>query len=48
MQMRKVYFVNIITDFLNFWNQLKEPLVQNFVFILSKENVVSKDFGSEI
>ena len=42
MHMRKIYFVNIITGFLNVLNQLKEPLMQNL------ENSISRDFGSEI
>ena len=29
MHMRKIYFVNIITGFLNVLNQLKEALMQN-------------------
>ena len=42
MHMRKIYFVNIITGFLNVLNQLKEPLMQNL------ENSISKHFDSEI
>ena len=42
MHMRKIYFVNIITGFLNVLNQLKEPLMQNL------EKSISRDFGSEI
>ena len=42
MHMRKIYFVNMITDFLNVLNQLKESLMQNL------ENSISRDFGSEI
>ena len=44
MHMRKIYFVNIITVFLNVLNKLKEPLMQNLENIAS----ISKDFGSEI
>ena len=42
MHMRKIYFVNIITGFLNGLNQLKEPPMQNL------ENSISRGFGSEI
>ena len=31
MEMTRIYFVNIITGFLNVLNQLKELLMQNFV-----------------
>ena len=41
MYSRKIYFVDIITGFLNVLNQLKEPLRQNL------ENSISRDFGSE-
>ena len=37
MHMIKIYFVNIITGFLNVLNQPKEPLMQNFVFFWVKE-----------
>ena len=50
--MTKICFLNIITDFLNFLNQLKEPQIQNFVYfrLLSEmqENGISRDFGSEM
>ena len=36
------------TESLNVWNQFKEPLTQNFLFFLSKENGISIDFGSDI
>ena len=42
MHMRKIYFVNIITGFVNVLNQLKEALMQNL------ENSISRDFGSKI
>ena len=48
MHMGKIYFVNIITGFLNVLNQLKEPLIQNFIFFELKENVIARDLGSEI
>ena len=51
MHMTKIYFVNIITGFLNVLNQLKELLMQNFVLFWVKdwkENGISRDFGSEI
>ena len=41
MYRRKIYFVDIITGFLNVLNQLKEPLRQNL------ENSISRDLGSE-
>ena len=46
-----IYFVNIITGFLNVLNQLKEPLIdEELCVLLSKrsENGISRDFGSEI
>ena len=50
--MTKICFLNIITDFLNVLNQLKEPQIQNFVYfrLLSEmqENGISRDFGSEM
>ena len=42
MHMRKIYFVYIITGFLNVLNHFKEPLIQNL------ENSISRYFGSEI
>ena len=42
MHMRNIYFVNIITGFLNVLNQLKEPLMQDL------GNSISRYFGSEI
>ena len=42
MHMRNIYFVNIITGFLNVLNQLQEALMQNL------GNSISKNFGSEI
>ena len=47
----KIYFVNIITGFLNVLNQLKEPLIDGEVCVLlskRSENGISRDFGSEI
>ena len=36
MHMAKIYFVNITTEFENVLNQLKELLMQNFVFFWVK------------
>ena len=36
MQVTKIYFVNFIIDFLNVWDQLKEPMMQNFLFFQVK------------
>ena len=36
MHMTKIYFVNITTGFENVLNQLKELLMQNFVFFWVK------------
>ena len=36
MDMKKIYFVNITTGFENVLNQLKELLMQNFVFFWVK------------
>ena len=43
MHMGKIYFVDIITAFLNVLNQIKEPLMQNFMFFCfeQKENGIS-------
>ena len=49
MHMRKINFVNIITNFLNILNQLKEPVKQNVLFFwVKEERSISRDFGSEI
>ena len=51
MRVTQIYFVNIITGFLNVLNQLEELLMQNFVLFWVKgwkENGISRDFDSEI
>ena len=50
MHMGKIYFVDIITAFLNVLNQIKEPLMQNFMFFCfeQKENGISSCVDWEI
>ena len=49
MQMTKIYFVNIITGFLNVsLKSVQRATTAEVLVLLGKKNVISRDFGSVI
>ena len=48
MHMITIFFVNIITGFLNVWILLKRTTEAELCLLLSKKNRISRAFGSEI